>query len=149
MDKRRAADYNPKKIGEKTEAKILSCLVDNDKVVLLPFGDNQRYDIVVEEKDGFKRIQCKTGRLKNGVVSFQTCSSSYHRNGKRHSYRGQIEYFGVFCHENGKCYFVPVNDVGIRSAKLRVERPANGQERNINWAKDYEAPQDGLTPLHL
>jgi len=144
MDKRRAEGYNPKKIGEKTEAKIISCLIDNDKVVLLPFGDNQRYDLVIDEDGVFQRIQCKTGRLKNGAISFQTCSSSYHRNGKKHSYRGEIDYFGVYCPENRKCYLVPVEDVGTTLAKLRVAPPANGQEKNINWASDYEMPDSSL-----
>ncbi|RKZ63406.1 MAG: hypothetical protein DRR08_03490 [Candidatus Parabeggiatoa sp. nov. 2] len=142
---------NSKGIGEKTEAKMISCLVDNEKVVLIPFGDNQRYDIVIEDDDGtFKRIQCKTGRLKNGAINFSTCSSSYHRNGKIHSYRGQIESFGVYCPENGKCYLVPVEEVGTRCAKLRVDPSANGQEKNIRWAEDYELRQNGgLSPFFL
>ncbi|HIE00663.1 MAG TPA: hypothetical protein EYP59_10300 [Thiotrichaceae bacterium] len=52
MDKRKQPDYNPKQIGERTEGKILSCLLDHEKMVLLPFGDNLRYDLVVEEKNG-------------------------------------------------------------------------------------------------
>jgi hypothetical protein len=27
--------------------------------VLLPFGDKNKYDIVIEDTDGFKKIQCK------------------------------------------------------------------------------------------
>jgi hypothetical protein len=111
-----------------------------------PFGDNQRYDLVVDEEGVFKRIQCKTGRLKDGAISFNTCSSSYHRNGQKHSYHGQIDYFGVYCPESRKCYLVPVEDVGTRQAKLRVEPAANSQEKNIHWAEDYEMP-DGDSSL--
>lgn len=144
MDRRKQPDYNPKQIGERTEGKILSCLLDHEKMVLLPFGDNLRYDLVVEEENGvFKRIQCKTGRLKNGAIIFQTCSSSYHRNGQRHSYEGQIEYFGVYCPENDRCYMVPVNDVGKRAATLRIDAPANNQEKHIKWAENYEVPHHG------
>jgi hypothetical protein len=96
-----------------------------------------------------KEIQCKTGHLKDGVISFQTCSSSSHCNGQKHSYYGQIDYFGVYCPENGKSYLVPVKYVGTQKAILQIAPPANGQEKKINWAKDYEIPQDGLTPLHL
>ncbi len=82
---------NSKGIGEKTEAKIISCLVLKEKVVLIPFGDNQRYDIVIEDDDGtFKRIQCKTGRLKNGAIKFPTCSSSYHRTVKKSRIVGRL-----------------------------------------------------------
>jgi hypothetical protein len=55
---------NPKAVGEKTEAIILAELIRNDLVVLLPFGDNQRYDFVVDNHGEFIRIQCKTGRYR-------------------------------------------------------------------------------------
>ena len=49
--------------------------------VLMPFGDNRRYDLVIEDADGsFFRIQCKTARLmKDGAyIDFATASTYYH-----------------------------------------------------------------------
>jgi hypothetical protein len=40
----------------------MAALLRRGKKVLMPFSDNCRYDIVVEENGSFTRIQCKTGR---------------------------------------------------------------------------------------
>ena len=39
---------NPKAIGEMTEAVILAHLILRGDGVLLPFGNNQRYDMVID-----------------------------------------------------------------------------------------------------
>ena len=51
---------------------------------------------------------------------------------------GEVEYFGVFCPENAKVYLVPISDVPMIQASLRLEPPRNGQQKHIRWAKDYE-----------
>src|SRR5262249_30713483 len=51
---------NTKSIGEVSEAIILAEFLKAGFPVLLPFGDNQRYDMVVEVGGRFLRVQCKT-----------------------------------------------------------------------------------------
>jgi len=67
-------NIHPKAVGEKTEAIIIAELIKKDYVVLLPFGDNQRYDLVIHHNNEFIRVQCKTGRLRNGAIVFNTIS---------------------------------------------------------------------------
>src|SRR5687767_5612506 len=91
----------PKQRGEQTEAIVLAELVKRGYPVLLPFGDNQRYDFVVEREGRFERLQCKTGRLRRGAVEF-SCTSTYQTYGMekvRTHYRGQIDAFVVWCYE--------------------------------------------------
>ncbi len=53
---------NNKTIGELSEAIIIAKLIEVGYSVLTPFGDNRRYDLVIEDADGqFWRVQCKTG----------------------------------------------------------------------------------------
>lgn len=63
---------NPKRVGERSEAFILLAFLRNDVPVLKPFGDSQRYDLVIEHDGRFKRVQCKTGRLVQGAIEFPT-----------------------------------------------------------------------------
>ena len=129
---------NPKLVGEKSEARIIAALLQLDLPVLKPFGDSQRYDLVVEREGQFLRVQCKTGRLVRGAVEFPTCSSYRHRQrGVRH-YRGQADYFAIFCPENEKTYVVPVESVGLKKCRLRVEVCRNGQREGVRPAADYE-----------
>lgn len=58
---------HPKLIGDASTAMVLARLVQTGKLVLLPFSENQRYDLVIDEGDRFVRVQCKTGRLRQGA----------------------------------------------------------------------------------
>jgi len=135
---------NSKTIGERSEAMVAAALMKAGKVILTPFGDNQRYDLVIDENGVFQRVQCKTGRISNGRVRFQCCSittNKYVRKGakpERKTYRGQIELFGVYCPDNDKVYLVPIEAAPSNDMYLRLEKPKNGQAKGINMAEDYE-----------
>lgn len=129
----------PKTIGERSEACILAALLKAGKTVLIPFGDNQRYDLVIEEDNNFTRVQCKTGRLKNGSVGFPVTSRAGGI-GTRKSYDGEIDVFGVYCPELDKVYIVPLiagykSGMHLRVSKTKIKQRAT---RQIRWAKDYE-----------
>ena len=109
--------------------------------MLLPVGDHLRYDLAIDDHGTILRVQCKTGRLKNGVVRFDTCSiDSRSQKGRcvRRNYRGEIELFGVYCPDNDKCYLVPVEKVGPNECRLRIDPPRNGQKTHLRWGEDYE-----------
>ena len=52
-----------KAIGDVSEAMILTEFLKAGFPVLVPFGDNRRYDLVVEVGGHFLRVQCKTASL--------------------------------------------------------------------------------------
>lgn len=129
---------NSKAIGERTEGMILGKLMSLGNIVLMPFGNNQRYDLVIDVDSKFLKIQCKTATFKNGCVFFNTCSTNGF-NGKTKNYRGQIDFFIVYCPQIQKFYQVPVDSVGIKSGILRVDNPNRTTKGcSIRWAKDFE-----------
>lgn len=119
---------------------VLAHLVKSGAVVLMPFGNNQRYDFVVDLGTGaFERIQVKTGRLVNGSVRFKT-SSVNGFTGKRTGYDGGADTFYVYCPENEQVYRVPVDECGASNFTLRVDPIPAGKEHLVRrWAKDYAA----------
>jgi hypothetical protein len=121
-------------IGNRTLGIVLSALLHAGYPPLLPFGDGHRYDVAFDRDGRLCRVQCKTGRLEDGAVVFKT--ASYTRNVPK-AYRGEVDYFGVYCPETGQAYLVPVEVVGDRTGQLRVEEPKNGQIQKIHWARDY------------
>ncbi|MBB6049110.1 group I intron-associated PD-(D/E)XK endonuclease [Armatimonas rosea] len=124
--------------GDRSVAMIMAAFIKKGMNVLIPFGDNCRYDLVTERDGIFSKIQCKSGRLKNGVVKFKTCSTYSHRNGGSRDYKGEVDFFGVYCFENEKIYLVPVNDVGIRMGVLRIDETKNCQTKFVRMANIYE-----------
>ena len=124
---------NPKMIGERTEGMILAAILREGRAVLLPFGDNQRYDLVIDDGERFYRVQCKTAWKRKtygaNVLVFSTCSSQNHRGKGRQNYRGQIEFFGVYNHEHDRCFLIPVGDVPTSEATLRLTKSLNANPR--------------------
>ncbi len=110
--------------------------------VAVPFGENARYDLLVDDGRSIGRVQCKTGRLRDGAVWFPTCSSyGHHRNptSANRSYAGEIDYFGVHCPETDGVYLVPLRDVPTtRVAALRIADARNGQRKRVRLGGDYE-----------
>ncbi|HEX2241394.1 MAG TPA: group I intron-associated PD-(D/E)XK endonuclease, partial [Actinomycetota bacterium] len=104
------------------------------KHVLLPFGEQPRYDLAYEEDGRLVKIQCKTGVVRKGVIWFRTHSVT---RSAVLDYRNDIDFFAVYCHERSEVYLVPVEDVPLRAAHLRVAPTRNGQTKGIRLASQY------------
>jgi hypothetical protein len=125
------------KVGERSEACILGEAIRAGYVVSIPFGGGHRYDFILDDGKRLWRIQCKTGRLRDGCVRFNTCSVNI--KGKRKSYKNEADSFMVYCEQLEKVYFVPVDKVSDCEAYLRVSQPVgNKNYSRIKWAKDFE-----------
>jgi hypothetical protein len=133
---------HPKAKGDRTTLAVMLALQDAGFAILVPFGENTRYDLVIDEGRTFSRIQCKTGRLRDGTVLFNTCSCyGHHLNPRtsRRDYRGEIDYFAVHCPETGWVYLVPIEVIPNKShGSLRVDPPLNNQRRYVRWAADFQ-----------
>jgi hypothetical protein len=127
--------------GTQTEAVILSELAKVGYTVLVPFGP-ARYDLAIDGRDGggIKTVQCKTGRIRGGCIIWDACSQ-HPVTQVRANYRGQVDYFGVWCPEAGEhVYLVPVEMVGIREGSLRVDplKSKAPKSTGYRWAKDFQ-----------
>lgn len=142
---------NTKSIGELGVARTLSRLLESGYAVSLPFGDNLRYDLVVDDGQRLMRVQCKTGRLDDkGSIAFPVCSSANHRGLGRRDYRGHIDAFGVFCPETDSVYLLPLCAVEHcrREARLRVDPARNRQVKGTRMAAMFlvGSPTDSTPP---
>jgi hypothetical protein len=132
---------NTSHTGEVCRTQLIAALTLRGKTILLPLGDHQRYDFVIEDEGKFFRVQCKNGKLWNGTISFYPCSvDSRSEPGRclRKKYTGEVDLFGVYCSDNQKCYLVPAELITGYQCCLRIAPPRNGQKTRIRWASDYE-----------
>lgn len=116
----------------------MAALANAGYEILIPYGENSRYDAVIEASDRtLSRVQIKTGRLARGVIEFRGYSSHTHRGGvSTRTYVGEVEFFGVYCPQVDRCFLVPASEV-VTHGSLRVEATLNGQSKGIKWAEDY------------
>jgi hypothetical protein len=97
---------HPKDVGDRSTLAIVLALRLERYAILLPFGRNTRYDLVTDNGSRLSRVQCKTGRLRDGAVRFATCSNYGHHSSPqagRRDYAGQIDEFAVYCPELDRC----------------------------------------------
>lgn len=130
------------RIGEISESAIMTRFLELGYGVMTPYGGNQRYDLVIEDADGrIWRIQCKTARMNKSrtILTFNTSISNVTgKNRQPRNYRGECDYFAVYNAEPRKVYLIPVDEVGISTASLRLMPGKNNRGKNMLWARDYE-----------
>lgn len=132
------AKRNTKKIGDISELHAIVALTKLGYKVLLPFGENQRYDFVIDDGETFSRVQVKTGQLRGDVILYSCSSSHAHRGGTTRPYFGQIEYLAVYCPGTEKVYLLPEKELTATRAHLRLSPPRNNMVKTIRWASDFE-----------
>lgn len=130
---------NTKKFGNIGEAVAISSFVKYGLPVYLPFGDNERSDLIAEFGGKLNKIQVKTSvNTKNGVVMFNLASSTCHRKkGCKHKYTpDEVDYFFCYNIARDKSYLIKVSDVPKTEISIRYELPKNCQNKNIHLEKE-------------
>lgn len=132
---------NPSRRGDVSESVVLARIMRLGVSVAVPFGDSDRYDLVVDDDGTLVRVQCKTGSWVNGTVRFKLYSSTVGESGRvddAYSATG-VDAFAVFSPRLDEVFWVPIAETGSGEMRLRVEDPAPKAPRSrINWAADFK-----------
>lgn len=132
------SETNTKDRGDETEAKIIHELISRGYSVSTPFGDNDKYDVILDDDRTLYRVQCKTGWLEDECVRFKTASkTTVDGEVSRVDYEGEIEAFAVRCRDTGQLYWIPEEDAGQKNTYLRVVEPEIDHP-SVNLAEEYE-----------
>ena len=132
--------------GERSELLIAGALACAGYNVLMPYGQMQRYDLVIEDANGeFWRVQCKTAWLSKDRSTLQFAGASAHykhayerKELVRKHYRGDVDYFAVYSPDLQKTYLIPSTGVGDTMNALRLVPTKNNQAKHVRWAVEYE-----------
>ena len=131
-------ELTPKEKGNLTELQCMTAFAEQGLKVSIPYGENCRYDFIIDIGGKLLKIQCKTSHLiasKDGF-EFKCYSTNSTRKGVFESRytEDEIDYFATYF--NGNCYLVPVKNCG--NAKiLRFNYPRNGQKKGISLAETH------------
>ena len=133
-----------KRIGNSTELNCIAYLFNCGCEILLPYGDSQKYDIVIDYKDKLYKIQCKNANptyKEDGSIDFITFKTTWESGRKsrtRMRYeKNEVDIFATYF--NGQCYLVPIEETGSSLKTLRFFPPKNGITQTISWAENYKA----------
>lgn len=135
--------------GDETELAVALALTRAGRKLLRPLSSAARYDLLIDNEDGsYTRVQCKTGRLRNGCIRFNAFSISGH-NTTTKRYQGEVDAFGVYCPQIEETYLVPIEALGAAGTVgwLRVSPVRNGQKRGVRLADPYRLGGSSARPL--
>lgn len=130
---------NSSVIGNMGETIAISEFAKLGFTVLIPFGGNCPYDLVVDNHNNFFKIQCKTTeRIKNGAMDFSICRINGFTYKKEIYTKKEIDYLFLYCIENNYMALVPIEDTnGSAEFRIRIDKPKNNQTKNVHLEKDY------------
>jgi PD-(D/E)XK endonuclease len=131
----------PSMKGAIAEAVIAAEAVKAGVGVLRPIVEGLRYDLVFDVAGRLLRIQCKSGRARNGVVVIGTRSCRHTPRGYvRSSYTSpEIGAIAVYCMDLNTCYFLPIEEIdGSSTVHLRLTPAANNQRVAVRYAAHFE-----------
>ena len=132
---------NSKTKGNISEAKALFEFQRRNIPVALPWGDNERYDMIAEFGGKLNRIQVKTANEEaNGSIRCYCRSSKNHTTNKSlDTYEKDVDYFVFYNQNRDIIALVPIKDIGsCQTISLRIEPTKNGQTSGIKFFKDYD-----------
>jgi hypothetical protein len=132
-----------KQKGDIAEAFVTYLLKQNGFNVLVPWGEDNRYDLVTEKKGVFKRIQVKYATPQDGVLEVRVRSCNNYK--IIHYSPKDIDIIAVYSPKQSKVYFIPLNGIRNRSiCKLRLVPTKNHQKKYVVLASRYESRFDLL-----
>ena len=131
---------NSKMKGQLSEARALYEFQKRNIPVCIPWGDNERYDMIAEFNGKFNRIQVKTSNeVVNGAINCYCRSSTNHTTNKNlTTYIGDVDYFVFVNQTYDLIAIVPIEEVGDKKQiRLRIQPTANGQTTNVRFFSDF------------
>jgi hypothetical protein len=134
-------DMTTNEKGALAEAEIFAAAVRLGVVVLRPFPENRRYDLVFDIGGRLARVQCKWGALRSDLVVTRTSTS-------RHTPRGyvrttyspdEIDAIAIWCDPLKQCFLMPIEELAGQSyLHLRIAPSRNNQRVGVRMAEDYD-----------
>jgi len=134
-----------KQLGDLAEVTVMGAFLKLGFRVAIPYGENSRYDLVVDTGDRLLRTQVKTAQLcgwkdDRSCLRFHAYSHRF-SGGKfagREDYRGVADIFAVFSPDTGQVYVLPIDNDNLPATDvwLRLTPARNGQRNGIRMAQD-------------
>lgn len=132
---------NSKQKGDIAESKALYEFTKRGIPVSIPFGDNQRYDLIAEFNGKLNKIQVKMcNEEQNGAITCYARSSTNHTTNKKLSgYEEDVDYFVFYNVTYDIIALVSIKELnGAKSMRLRIRPPLSENQHQIRFFADFE-----------
>ena len=137
---------NTKEVGNLTELQCITGLYELGCDISIPFGNSQKYDLIMDYKGKLYKIQVK--HSKDGFTDGKLTHFSFKTRWQGHNSAGytqtsytkdDIDFFATY--HQGKIYLVPVEECSGATKTIRYTPPRSGQIKRINFSQNYLAQE--------
>lgn len=130
------------KKGEFGEAIVIADLARKGYKIVIPLGEDWRFDIIGFKNNNLYRFQVKCTESNGEFIKVR---ASYNKGGNSKSKpikytKNDIDFLVAYDITTNKCYYIPAEELGKGKAAvfLRITKPKNGNQFESRLAKDYE-----------
>ena len=133
---------NLKSKGDLAELMVAADLLRRGYKIVLPYGEDWDYDLIVDRHGQLERVQVKY-TTSDGEVINVPCQSNSLTKGKVRAIKRYtaetVDWMAVYDRPSDRCYYVPATELarGRWSISLRLVPARNNQLRGIRRAEDY------------
>lgn len=132
---------NSKDKGNIGESIVLAELTKRQIQVLIPFGDNARYDLVAEFNGKLNKIQVKyCGQMSSTDSVSCPCVSSTNHTTNKHltDYKNDVDYMCFYLACWDELVMVPIEEIGDKKTiSFRLTPPKTANQYKPNLVEDY------------
>lgn len=127
---------NTKQKGDITELECITYFYKLGFDISIPYGENSRYDFIVDNGKDLLKIQCKTCQIKKDsiIVPCRSIRTNRKRNRVILYTKAEIDYFATFY--NGRCYLIDVIE-NVNTKTLRFKPTEAVNQFGISLLEDY------------
>lgn len=128
-------ELSSKEKGNLTELQCLMAFYELGYKASIPYGENSRYDFILDVDGILLRIQVKTCKVTDTGITIPCRSTQVNCTGvKSHSYsKEQIDYFATYY--NNHCYLIKVEECSTEKTLSFSNKRVN--QHFINFIDDY------------
>lgn len=131
-----------KALGNLIELQCATRLYELGCKVSIPFGNSEKYDLIIDVNNKLYKVQCKTSKAyfdddgNPAYIQFDTRWNSRNSSGCKHySYQSEeVDYFATFF--DNECYLVKFSECST-AKRLRIKETRNGQRIGVSFLEDY------------
>lgn len=132
--------------GDLGKSIVIADLISKGFAVSVPFHEDSRYDLIIDNGNRLLRVQVKTVHSDGKIVKFSVRTVRKWRRvdgsraGNEHRYTSKDIDLIAVCDINGRnVYYVGACELGngMTDLTLRISNPENFQRKGVRLASDY------------
>jgi hypothetical protein len=110
--------------GEETELRFMLLSYEKSFIVSKPFGDNAKYDVIVDDGKSLERIQIKSTSRKDtsSGADCYSCLVSHGRDSKQQYTKKDIDSVVIYVIPENAWYKIPIEEIKGKTVKLYPHR---------------------------